>query len=109
MIAAEICRAALCEAGRPDLARNIGTNRVGDPIRAWTAYYGTDAELVARAFALAYGARLEPTSEADVAAMLRQEIRSHGEIWHFVPRHWSPRLGRWCDTFTPDEWIEVPA
>lgn len=118
MIPAEICRAALCEAGRPDLARNIGTNRRGQPIRAWTAYYGTDANLVARAFALTYGAQLEPTSEEDVAAMLRQEIRSvhhgpadplHGDIWHFVPRHWSPRLGRWCDTFTPDDWIEVPA
>lgn len=40
MIPAEICRAALCEAGRPDLARNIGTNRRGQPIRAWTAYSG---------------------------------------------------------------------
>lgn len=115
MIPAEICRAALCEAGRPDLARNIGTNRRGQPIRAWTAYYGTDANLVAKAFALAYGARLEPTSEEDVAAMLRQEL----EPWHtprhwsprlgYTPRHWSPRLGRWCDTFTAEDWIEVPA
>ena len=104
MIPAEICRAALCEAGRPDLARNIGTNRRGQPMRAWTAYYDTDANLVAKALALAYGARLEPTSEADVAAMLRQEI----EPWQYTPRHWSPRLGRYCDTFTPDEWIEVP-
>lgn len=103
MIPAEICRAALCEAGRPDLARNIGTNRRGQPIRAWTAYYGTDANLVAKAFALAYGARLEPTSEADVAAMLRQEI----EPWNLVSRHWSPKLGQWRDYFNPYEWIEV--
>ncbi len=101
MIPAEICRAALCEAGRPDLARNIGTNRRGQPMRAWTAYYGTDANLVAKAFGLAYGARLEPTSEADVAAMLRQEMAAPRE---YGPRHWSPRLNRWCDTFTPDDW-----
>lgn len=104
MIPAEICRAALCEAGRPDLARNIGTNRRGQPMRAWTAYYGSDANLVAKAFALAYGARLEPTSEADVAAMLRQMI----EPWSHSPRHWSPLLGMWCDTFNPDDW-QVPA
>lgn len=103
MIPAEICRAALCEAGRPDLARNIGTNRRGQPIRAWTAYYGSDANLVAKAFALTYGARLEPTSEADVAAMLRQEI----EPWDLVPRHWSPKHGQWRDYFNPYEWIEL--
>jgi hypothetical protein len=117
MIPAEICRAALCEAGRPDLARNIGTNRAGDPMRAWTAYYGADANLVARAFALAYGARLEPATDVVLVALLRQEICSvhhgppdllHDEIWHFVPRHWSPRLNRWSDTFTPDDW-QVPA
>lgn len=102
MIPAEICRAALCEAGRPDLARNIGTNRRGQPIRAWTAYYGTDANLVAKAFALAHGARLEPTSEADVAAMLR-ETRPRPSV-----KHWSPLLGMWCDTFNPDDW-QVPA
>ena len=100
MIPAEICRAALCEAGRPDLARGIGTNRRGQPMRAWTAYFGADANLVAKAFALAYGARLDPTSEADVAAMLRREV---GQLQH-TPRHWSPRLGRWCDTFTPDSY-----
>ena len=103
MIPAEICRAALCEAGRPDLARNIGTNRRGQPIRAWTAYYGSDANLVAKAFALTYGARLEPTSEADVAAMLRQEL----EPQYPAVRHWSPKHGQWRDYFNPYEWIEL--
>ena len=100
MIPAEICRAALCEAGRPDLARNIRTNRRGPPMRAWTAYYGGDANLVARALALTYGARLEPTSEADVAAMLRQEL----EPQYPAVRHWSPHLNRWCVDFDPEEW-----
>ena len=105
MIAAEICRAALCEAGRPDLARNIGTNRTGDPMRVWTAYYGTDAELVARAFALAHGARLDPSSEADIVEMLGTEL----EPQYPGVRHWSPRWGRWVVDFDPDEWIGVPA
>ncbi len=105
MIPAEICRAALCEAGRPDLARNIGTNRAGDPMRVWTAYYGTDAELVARAFALAHGARLDPLSEADIVEMLKTELEPQYPGVH----HWSPRWGRWVVDFDPDEWIGVPA
>ena len=100
MIAAEICRAALCEAGRPDLARNIGTNRAGHPTRAWTAYYDSDADLVARAFTLAHGERLtEP--EWALASFLRTEI----EPQYPAVRHWSPLLQRWCVDFDPDEWI----
>ncbi len=74
-------------------------------MRAWTAYYGTDAELVARAFALAYGARLDETSMGDLVAMLREEI----EPWpHRLARHWSMRLGRWTDSFSAEDWCGGP-
>lgn len=100
MIPAEICRAALCEAGRPDLARNIGTNRRGDPMRAWTAYYGTDANLVARAFALTYGPRLRPGCMPLLVSHLEQEL----EPQYPAVRHWSPQLNRWCVDFDPEGW-----
>ena len=101
MIPAEICRAALCEAGRPDLARNIGTNRLGHPMRTWTAYYGSDAELVARAFVLAYNDERLTAAERALVAELRTEL----EPQYPGVRHWSPLLGRWCVDFEPDQWI----
>lgn len=100
MIPAEICRAALCEAGRPDLARNIGTNRAGYPTRVWTAYYGSDAELVAKAFAVTYGDALKPESMPHLVAMLRQEISPECP----AVRHWSPRLRRWVIDFDRSDW-----
>lgn len=103
MIPAEICRAALCEAGRPDLARNIGTNRIGHPMRWWTAYHPTDAALVARAFVLAYNdERLTAAEHALVA-----HLRSSTSPQYPAVRHWSPVLERWCLDFDPDEWAEM--
>ena len=99
LIPAEICRAALCEAGRPDLARNIGTNRAGDPMRAWPAYYGSDADVVARAFVIAYGERLTEL-ESSLASFLRSEIAPR----YPSVRHWSPRWNRWSVDFDPGEW-----
>lgn len=100
MIPAEICRAALCEAGRPDLARNIGTNRAGHPMRAWTAYYGPDAELVARAFVLAYNNEGLTRAESALVSELRTEV----EPQYPAVRHWSPMLQRWCVDFDLAEW-----
>lgn len=98
MIPAEICRAALCEAGRPDLARNIGTNRAGHPMRPWPAYSQPDAELVARALALSYRspALLDwATVERLMTALEPQFPGVH---------HWSPRWCRWVVDFRAEEW-----
>jgi hypothetical protein len=100
MIPAEICRAALCEAGRPDLARHIGTNRAGHPTRFWARYSAPDAALVARAFALAYHDDPQAYCEHEVRTMLLSDVGP----WHESRPHWSPRLGRWCDQFNPADW-----
>lgn len=99
-VAAEVCRSALLEIGRPDLANTIGTNKVGDPMRRPSAYYGIDAELVARALILSNNKIDLPLTV--VASMLRTE-RTHLQ----QTKHWSPRLKQWCDRFEPKDWEAV--
>lgn len=101
MIPAEICRAALCEAGRPDLAFSIGTNKVGHPIRQDDAYSLHDAELVAKAIKLSN--TWVNVSTTELTLMLQSPII--GE--RLVSKHWSPRLNQWVDLFDIYDWNKV--
>ena len=102
MIPAEICRAALAEAGRPDLAAQIGTNRAGHPMRCLDAHDETSARLVAKAFALAHGRDADYVE--DFVPWLLKPVITVDHVR--LQNHWSPWLCRWCYDFDPNEWAE---
>ena len=96
---AETARAFVVEAGRPDLAEMIGTNKAGNPTRPREGLDHSSAVLLAQAFAVAHD---QPADEWDgvIPRLMRGVSRR-------APIHWSPTRREWVDKFDPAEWRGV--
>ena len=103
MIHAEICRNALREVYRDDLAKTIGTNKSGDPMRGCVKYNYDDAVIVAKAFILAYYKK--PMFALDIEHLTIYLLE--GLQMSMGPDiHWSPTKNKWLSYFNPYDWIE---
>ena len=99
LTAAEACRCFLRTANRPDLAAEIGTNKVGNPMRRSAAYSARDALLVAEGYGVAYGAD-QAWIEATALAFM-DDVPGRPE---YLDKHWSPARQAWHTEYDPAEW-----
>jgi hypothetical protein len=118
MIPAEICRAALAEAGHPDLAAEIGTNRAGHPMRCLDAHDETSARLARTADAYRRADPRRPTAATAEAMGITKSAAakriararqadllpptSQGRRRQCAGPH-QPLTARWCDA--SESWL----